>query len=57
MGFASRRKTLANNLSAGLHIDKKAAAGIIERSGLNENVRAQELSVEQWSELADRIRE
>ena len=52
IGFASKRKTLANNLSAGLHIDKQQASGIIKSIGLNENVRAQELGLEDWKALA-----
>jgi len=52
IGFASRRKTLANNIAAGLHIDKQKASGIIKRAGLSESVRAQELSLEQWQGVA-----
>jgi len=51
IGFASRRKTLANNLSAGLQIDKNQAADIIKEVGLGENIRAQELSVGDWGKL------
>ena len=51
VGFASKRKTLVNNLAAGLHLDKEKSLAIIKSVGLNENVRAQELSVEEWVEL------
>jgi len=51
VGFASKRKTLVNNLSAGLRIDKKAATDIIKSIGLSENVRAQELGIDQWIAL------
>lgn len=51
IGFASRRKTLINNLAAGLHLDKEKARSIIEKIGLKENIRAQELNLEQWESL------
>jgi 16S rRNA (adenine1518-N6/adenine1519-N6)-dimethyltransferase len=51
IGFASRRKTLVNNLSAGCHIPKEEASDIIKKAGLSENTRAQELSIEEWKKL------
>jgi len=57
IGFASKRKTLSNNISAGYRIDKKKAADIIRSVGFNENVRAQELSVEDWKKLLQCINE
>jgi 16S rRNA (adenine1518-N6/adenine1519-N6)-dimethyltransferase len=51
IGFASRRKTLVNNLSVGYHIDKKLAADIISKAGFGLNARAQELGVEDWLSL------
>jgi len=56
IGFASKRKTLANNLASGYHIDKKMALDIIKSIGLNENVRAQELSVGNWKDLALKVK-
>ena len=50
-GFTSKRKTLENNLAAGLRISKKEASGIIKSVGLKEKVRAEELSVEEWKDL------
>lgn len=55
IGFASRRKTLQNNLSAGYHITKTEASDIIKKAGLPENVRAQELSIEDWQRLVSSI--
>jgi len=52
IGFSSRRKTLINNLSSGFHLDKETAKGIIEKIGLKDTVRAQELSLEQWHDLS-----
>ena len=51
IGFASKRKTLVNNLSAGYHIPKEKASDIIKKAGLLENSRAQELGVGNWIEL------
>lgn len=56
-GFASKRKTLVNNLSSGYHIDKKNTVDIIKSIGLLENVRAQELSLEQWVLLTKAIKD
>ncbi len=52
-GFANRRKMLIKNLSS--LIDKKALHSIFKELGINDKVRAQELSVEQWQELAKSI--
>lgn len=51
MGFSARRKTLANNLMAGLHVEKDKIEKIIEPLGFGGKVRAQELSVGDWLRL------
>lgn len=55
IGFASRRKTLLNNLMAGYHIKREKAEDIIKSVGLNENVRAQELGISQWKTLTNKL--
>lgn len=55
IGFAARRKTLLNNLSAGYRLDKDTVLNILKTVELNENVRAQELSIEQWEMLTRHI--
>lgn len=50
-GFSAKRKTLENNLSNGLHVDKKEVLEKIESIGFVKNTRAQELSVEDWKKL------
>ncbi len=50
-GFSNRRKTLVNSLSAGLQIDKSKIQQLINDLDLGPNVRAQELSLEQWIDL------
>lgn len=52
-GFANRRKLLINNLINFVGKDKKAKMKrIFKQVGLNEQARAQELSVGQWVELS-----
>ncbi len=50
-GFCSKRKTLANNLSNSLHLDKKEVQEKIKTAGILPTVRAQELSIENWKKL------
>ncbi len=51
IGFSSKRKKLANNLSAGLQISKEDAFQILAKAKINPNARAQELSLEEWKNL------
>ncbi|MCK5122870.1 MAG: ribosomal RNA small subunit methyltransferase A [Candidatus Pacebacteria bacterium] len=51
IGFSSKRKKLANNLSAGLYLTKKESEDILQQSNINLNTRAQELSLEEWDKL------
>lgn len=55
IGFAERRKTLVNNLSSGYRIDKKEASAIIKKVGLEQNIRAQELTISEWEALAKEV--
>jgi 16S rRNA (adenine1518-N6/adenine1519-N6)-dimethyltransferase len=50
-GFAAKRKTLENNLSAGMHITKDEASGIIKKANLDLKIRAESLSVADWINL------
>jgi 16S rRNA (adenine1518-N6/adenine1519-N6)-dimethyltransferase len=56
-GFAAKRKTLENNLSAGMHIKKDVARDIIKKAGFEAKVRAEDLSVEDWIRLFEIIKE
>ena len=49
--FAQPRKTLENNLIAAWNIDREEASHWIERTGLKEKVRPQELSNDEWVQL------
>lgn len=50
-GFSAKRKTLVNNLTNGLHLDKNIVEEKLKTAGLKPTVRAQELSMEDWKRL------
>ncbi|OGH91290.1 MAG: ribosomal RNA small subunit methyltransferase A [Candidatus Magasanikbacteria bacterium RIFOXYD2_FULL_39_9] len=52
-GFSSRRKMLIKNLSA--VADRQALRNLFKELGIDEKVRAQELSVEQWKEIVAKL--
>ncbi len=54
-GFASRRKTLANNLSNSLHLPKNEILSLLKSIQLSPSARAQELSIEDWKKLSQNL--
>jgi len=52
IGFSAKRKTLVNNLANGLQVDKQGIENILVDLGFDKNVRAQELSVDDWKSLS-----
>lgn len=52
IGFAQPRKTLVNNLVAGLRITRDEAVDHVEAVGLSETVRPAELTEAQWAKLS-----
>ncbi|MEM1442796.1 MAG: 16S rRNA (adenine(1518)-N(6)/adenine(1519)-N(6))-dimethyltransferase RsmA [Verrucomicrobiota bacterium] len=50
-GFSQRRKQLPNNLP----VSKEESAGYLTEMGLKPSARAEELSLEQWVELSNRL--
>jgi 16S rRNA (adenine1518-N6/adenine1519-N6)-dimethyltransferase len=50
-GFSARRKTILNNFSNSLHLDRKTTEEKIKKAGLIPTQRAQELSMEDWKKL------
>ncbi|MFZ2975176.1 MAG: 16S rRNA (adenine(1518)-N(6)/adenine(1519)-N(6))-dimethyltransferase RsmA [Candidatus Moraniibacteriota bacterium] len=54
-GFSSKRKTLVNNLSASLKLDKKEVEEKLKKIGITPKQRAQELSVEDWKKIANSL--
>ncbi|MBQ6859390.1 MAG: ribosomal RNA small subunit methyltransferase A [Clostridia bacterium] len=53
--FAMRRKTLVNNLISCFPLDRNEATQAIEASGLAAQVRAEELSIEQFCTLCNHL--
>lgn len=54
-GFSQKRKKLVSNLAVGLELDKKEASKIIQDCGLRSDVRAQQLSLDQWKAISGKI--
>lgn len=54
-GFAARRKTLLNSLSAGLRLSKAETETLLAGAGLQPSIRPQDLSLEQWGVLAQAV--
>lgn len=55
IGFSAKRKTLLNNLSNGFQVSKDDVLGTLKELGFSKNTRAQELSVEDWMKLNDKL--
>ena len=53
LGFGSKRKMLRNNL--GSVIDRDEFVGLMERLGINPQVRGEDLGVGEWVRLADEL--
>jgi 16S rRNA (adenine1518-N6/adenine1519-N6)-dimethyltransferase len=51
IGFSARRKQLHNNLSSGFHLSRTEATDVLTRADLRTDIRAQDLSIEQWMKL------
>jgi 16S rRNA (adenine1518-N6/adenine1519-N6)-dimethyltransferase len=50
-GFAQRRKTLLNSLSAGLQLAKEEVESICQKASIESSRRAQTLSLDEWYKL------
>lgn len=50
-GFSERRKKLRSSLSGGLKISKQQADELLQRAKISSNLRAQNLSLEEWLTL------
>jgi 16S rRNA (adenine1518-N6/adenine1519-N6)-dimethyltransferase len=50
-GFSERRKKLRSSLSGGLGISKTEADNLLAKAGIDPNLRAQDLSLQDWSKL------
>ncbi|MFB0972839.1 MAG: 16S rRNA (adenine(1518)-N(6)/adenine(1519)-N(6))-dimethyltransferase RsmA [Tissierellia bacterium] len=54
-GFGKRRKTILNSLSSGLNREKTEVLEILEKLGINENSRAENLSLKEFLELTEML--
>jgi 16S rRNA (adenine1518-N6/adenine1519-N6)-dimethyltransferase len=50
-GFAQRRKTLLNSISAGLHLSREVTTDLLAAADIAPSTRAQNLSLGQWHAL------
>ncbi|PID52260.1 MAG: ribosomal RNA small subunit methyltransferase A [Candidatus Moraniibacteriota bacterium] len=57
IGFSAKRKTLLNNLANGLQRNKDDIEMVLEKCSFSANVRAQELSLDQWKNLEKLLRD
>lgn len=53
--FSQRRKTLSNTLSSGLSMNKTQVAELLERAGVASNLRAEQLSMQQFADIANAL--
>lgn len=51
-GFSARRKKLRSSLAGGLGIDKHITLKVLENADIDPDLRAQDLSIEDWVSLA-----
>lgn len=54
-GFAQRRKTLLNSLSAGLQLSRDQTTTILEQADIAPTTRAQNLSLQDWHSLYQQL--
>ena len=53
--FSQRRKTLSNTLSSGFSMNKTQIAELLERAGVASNLRAEQLSMQQFADIANAL--
>lgn len=51
VGFSAPRKKVVSNLANGLHCDRAEIEVVFDRLGLDANLRAQDLTIENWQNL------
>jgi len=51
-GFSEKRKKLRSSLAGGLGIEKPAAEELLARAGVSPDIRAEDVSIDQWLQLA-----
>lgn len=51
-GFSAKRKKLRSSLAGGLDIEKAEVEALLGRTNISPDIRAEDLTIEQWSALA-----
>ncbi len=54
-GFTAKRKKISTSLSANLAIDKQKIVSMLEKCQISPDLRAQDLTIENWLELANSL--
>lgn len=54
-GFSERRKKLRSSLAGGLNMSREETDTLIKSAGIDPNLRAQELSLDQWYKLYKKL--
>jgi len=57
VGFSAKRKMLKNNLAGGLKINQKVISEILVKNKFNPQLRAEDLSLDDWRKLFATLRE
>jgi len=55
-GFSSKRKMLLGNLARNLNVPKEKLLQIFQQLGINEQIRAEDVPIEKWLTLAQKIK-
>lgn len=55
--FAMRRKTMVNNLCPAFQLTREEACGLMRACGLDERIRGEKLTMEDFAQLANRLAE
>lgn len=53
--FSQRRKTISNSLSSGLSLDKKVIYDVLQKCDIPQNIRAEQLKMEQFADIANAL--
>lgn len=53
--FSQRRKVVSNSISSGLSINKAKAFEILEKSGVSHNARAEQLTLQNFADIANNL--
>ncbi len=53
--FAQRRKTVLNSVSSSLSLSKEVVTAALESAGLEKNIRAEQMSLEDFAALSERL--